>query len=366
MSFILKNTIGIWLILTLLILPFPYFLVNPIYNYSSDSIFIYYLAGITILLSILTSIFHQKYKFLKQDKLEQFLYVTSAYILSYFLLKYGFDKLLLRQFYTPESNTLFSTVGSLSKDILFWTSMGTSKAYNIFMGIIEIIPGLLLLHTKTRVFGAFIAFGVLLNVFMINVGFDISVKLLSLYLLIAATFLLMPVLNHFLDLFIRQRKISVLKPPHLLFSNNRLKKTIKAMAITLILLDVISPYLAEEYSKELKMKMYSGSYEIKTKGAVFLNHSIKRIHIHSNGYFILEDFNSQFQDYKFTLMGKSIYLLKEKITIELNRKENTMSWEEDSKSKYLKFNKIDSNSIPLLKDDFHWTVDGIIESTKTL
>jgi len=244
--------------------------------------------------------------------------------------------------------------------------MGTSKTYNIFMGLAEIIPGLLLLHHKTRIFGAFSAFGVLLNVFMINAGFDISVKLLSLYLVIGTVYILTPVLKQFFDLFIRQREISVLKPPHLLFSNSRLKKTIKVMAITLILIDIVSPYLGTESLKESRTMIYSGSYEIKTKNAKFLNHSIKRIHIHSKGYLILEDFNGQFQDYKFTLLGNSIYLLKEKITIELNSDENTMSWEEDSKLKYLKFNKIDSNSIPLLKDDFHWTVEGIIESTTTL
>lgn len=319
-----------------------------------------------MILSLFISVFQHRYKFIKQEKLEQLLYVFVSHILAYFLLKYGFDKLLFRQFYTPESNTLFTPIGALSKDILFWSSMGTSKAYNVFLGLAEIIPGLLLLYYKTRALGAFIAFGVLLNVFMINIGFDISVKLLSLYLVIGTIYILTPVLKQLFDLFIRQRKISILKPPHLLFSNNRLKKTVKAMVITLILLDVISPYLLEESSKEVKMKMYSGSYEIKTKNAKFLNHSIKRIHIHSKGYFILENFNSQFQDYKFTLMGKSIYLLKEKITIELSRKENTMSWEEDSKLKHLKFTKIDSNSIPFLKDGFHWTVDGIIESTTTL
>src|SRR5690606_32504672 len=135
------NTIGTWLILTLFILPFPYFLIEPFFSLSSDSISTYYLAGIVLIISILISVFQHIFDFIKQEKLDQLLYTFIAYILSYFLLKYGIDKLLLHQFYTPEPNILFTPVGALSKDILFWSTMGTSKLYNIFMGMIEIIPG---------------------------------------------------------------------------------------------------------------------------------------------------------------------------------------------------------------------------------
>ena len=44
--------------------------------------------------------------------------------------------------------------------------MGTSRIYNIFMGIIEIIPAVLLLHKRTRFLGGLIAFVVLTNVFL--------------------------------------------------------------------------------------------------------------------------------------------------------------------------------------------------------
>jgi len=355
----LKNTVGIWLILTIIFLPFPYFLFNPFFSYSSDAISTYYLAGILLILSILFSIFQYLFKFIKQEKLERFLYTSVAYILSYFLLKYGIDKLLLRQFYTPEPNILFTPVGHLSKDILFWSTMGTSKIYNVFMGLIEIIPGIFLLHHKTRIFGAFCAFGVLLNVFMINVGFDISVKLLSLYLVIAATFLLQPVLMKLFDLFVRQKTVSALTPPHLSFSNQTIKRQLKSITISLILLDVVLPYLEPKSVHESQIETYVGSYENKSLNEKFFNHSIKRIHIHRKGYFIVEDVKGKFYDYKFTVIEKSIYLLKEKVSIEIDSNNKAISWKENHQLKKIQVKKINENSIPLLKDEFHWTVNHL-------
>lgn len=343
--------------MNLFILPFPYFLIQPFFNYSSDSISTYYLAGIVLIISLFTSTLLHLFKFEKQAKLGQFLYISIAYILSYFLLKYGIDKLLLHQFYKPEPNILFTPVGALSKDILFWSTMGTSKIYNIFMGLIEIIPGLLLLHHKTRVFGAFCAFGVLLNVFMINAGFDISVKLLSLNLLISTIFLLSPVFKQLFNLFIKQKEIIALSPPHLLMSNDKLKRLIKASVISLMLFDVCLPYLASKSNQEIQIDKVIGSYESKNEHVLFLNHAVKRIHIHGKGYLIIEDLNQKFYDYKFTFIESSIYLLKEKIEVEIDQQNKTISWIENGFSKSIKIKKVNTSSIPLLKDDFHCTVE---------
>ena len=50
---------------------------------------------------------------------------------------YGVQKLLMQQFFTPEANTLYTPLGRLDKDILFWTTMGLSRGYNIFLGVVE-------------------------------------------------------------------------------------------------------------------------------------------------------------------------------------------------------------------------------------
>lgn len=359
MRTLIKNTIGIWLILTIASLPFPYFIFYSFFSYPSDSISSYYATGIAIPCSLLIAFLQNRYKLIESKKLESILFVSAAYMLSYFLLKYGTDKLLLRQFYSPEPNILYTPTGELSKDILFWTSMGTSKSYNFFMGAIEIIPGILLLHHKTRILGALFAFGVLLNVFMINVGFNISVKLLSACLLMASLYLLQPFFRQLVHLFIKQKGVSALTAPHLFFQNNLLKRTLKAIIICLIVLDVVLPYLEQKSIQEIQLETYVGSYESESKSSKILNHSVKRIHIHSRGYLIFEDAKGGFHDYKFTIIGNTIHPLNKKISIEINQSTCTINYEGNKQ----KFKKLKPTDTPLLKDEFHWTVEGMINNS---
>jgi hypothetical protein len=133
------------------------------------------------------------YKKLHQKKIGQFLPIISSYLLAFFLIKYGFDKVFKLQFYYPEPNILHTEFGKLDKDILFWSTMGKSYSYNVFMGLIEIIPGIFLFFRKTRKLGALIAFGVLLNVLVLNFSYGIDVKILSSFLL----FLSLIILNYY-------------------------------------------------------------------------------------------------------------------------------------------------------------------------
>ncbi len=106
-------------------------------------------------------------------KINYWFQVFISYYLALQLLKYGFDKVFKAQFYLPEPNTLFTPLANLTPDILYWSAMGTSRFYSVFMGLLEIIPAILLLFKPTRVIGAMIASLVLLNVVMINFGFAI-------------------------------------------------------------------------------------------------------------------------------------------------------------------------------------------------
>src|SRR5205085_9499653 len=111
------------------------------------------------------------------------IYQLFIYYLCLQLLKYGVDKIFKNQFYLPEPNTLFTPAGMLDKDILYWSTMGTSYGYNIFLGSLEIAAALFILIKRTRLIGLLLSLGILINVTEVNFGFDISVKLFSLFLL---------------------------------------------------------------------------------------------------------------------------------------------------------------------------------------
>jgi uncharacterized membrane protein len=83
-----------------------------------------------------------------------------------------------------------------------WTFMGASKTYTMFSGFAEVIGGLLLFHRRTRTFGTLMIFSVMLNVFMINMSYDVPVKLFSFHLMIEALFIASLDYKRILNLFV--------------------------------------------------------------------------------------------------------------------------------------------------------------------
>ncbi|WP_123920949.1 hypothetical protein [Chryseobacterium balustinum] len=159
---------------------------NSRIDYSSDS---YSMLVLIIILLLTSTIFSF---LIKKKWMEIFLsitgYVCVIYI-SVILIKYGIDKIFKAQFPEPEPNILFTRFGNLDKDILFWSTIGTSKIYNIIMGSIEFFSGVLLLFKRTRFLGLLLAIISFAQILIINISFDISVKLFSLILLLMSLFL---------------------------------------------------------------------------------------------------------------------------------------------------------------------------------
>ncbi|KAA9339567.1 hypothetical protein F0P96_02845 [Hymenobacter busanensis] len=99
-----------------------------------------------------------------------------ALFLSLTLLKYGFVKVLGTQFPRLWAN-LDTPPAELTPMRVAWQFFGYSAAYQQFLGWGEVLPGVLLLFRRTRTLGAFIAAVVMLNVFLVNIFFDVCVKI---------------------------------------------------------------------------------------------------------------------------------------------------------------------------------------------
>lgn len=383
--------VGNWSILFLLTLPFSYAVLPslgkfitetllPFYNWislsffgidgavyyaSSDSIVGFIQAGVLLLLSAFVSPFIFRSKRLHLDSYSSVLHQVLAFLVALFLLKYGIDKLLLHQFYPPEPNTLFTPTGMLSKDILFWSTMGSSKTYNLFMGLIEVIPGLLLFHRKTRMLGAFISIGVFTNVFFLNIGFDITVKLLSLMLLVASVVLFAPYFSRFSEAFFgktaNQHQINIS------FSPTKRSSIIKGIALLLITAETISPYISLNYAKNDQFDSIIGSYEvISVQGdshELPLN-DLRRIHLHSKGYWILENQDATMHDFPFHFnpSTRTIAVKSLKIKLHQDTRSITFNWMEQAHEIKIRTKKIDLNQLPLRQDNTHLTLEGMLQS----
>ena len=117
------------------------------------------------------------------------------YSLAVTLFSYGFAKVFPLQFRPPGFGRLISTYGESSPMGILWTFMGASVAYTIFSGAMEVIGGALLLWRRTATIGAFFSAAVMTNVFVLNMCYDVPVKLYSGNLLLMAIFLMAPELG---------------------------------------------------------------------------------------------------------------------------------------------------------------------------
>jgi hypothetical protein len=94
------------------------------------------------------------------------------------LLFYGIVKVLATQFPHMMAN-MDARFVELNPMRVAWTFFGYSRGYQMFLGWGEMIPAVLLLFRRTTLLGAIVAAIVMLNVFFINVFFDVCLKLNS-------------------------------------------------------------------------------------------------------------------------------------------------------------------------------------------
>jgi hypothetical protein len=105
-------------------------------------------------------------------------------------LSYGIIKLFMLQMAFPQLSQLATPLGDLLPMRFSWLFIGYSAPYQFFSGAMETVAGLLLLYRRTVTAGLFAATGAFMNVVMINLAYDVPVKLYASHLLLSCLFLL--------------------------------------------------------------------------------------------------------------------------------------------------------------------------------
>lgn len=114
------------------------------------------------------------------------------YSLALALMGYGAIKILMQQMPEPDAVRLTTPFGELSPMGLLWAFTGASRTYEIFGGLAEFIPGVLLVFRRTTLIGAMLAVPVMVNVVLLNFAYDVPVKLYSLHLLVMSLAVIAP------------------------------------------------------------------------------------------------------------------------------------------------------------------------------
>ncbi|HEY6306756.1 MAG TPA: hypothetical protein VI488_09915 [Candidatus Angelobacter sp.] len=86
-----------------------------------------------------------------------------------------------------------------------WYSVGASRAYEIFTGCAETLGGILLIVPRTATLGALICLADLIEIFTLNMTYDVPVKLFSFHLILFALFLLAPEGHRLISFFFSDR-----------------------------------------------------------------------------------------------------------------------------------------------------------------
>jgi hypothetical protein len=150
-------------------------------------------------------------------RLDTWLRLLVRYTLSFILFGYGFAKIFPLQFQPTQLARFNQPYGDFSPMGVLWSFMGASMPYTVFAGICEAVPATLLLFRRTATLGALAAAGVLLNVFMLNMCYDVPVKLYSFHLLLMAVFLAAPEFRRFANVFVLNRTAEPSSAPRIRF-----------------------------------------------------------------------------------------------------------------------------------------------------
>lgn len=121
------------------------------------------------------------------------------------MLFYGMAKVVPTQMPEPPLVALLSQYGDFTPAAVLWMQVGSAPVYEILLGSAEVLGGLLLFWPRTATLGAMISLISMAQVFILNMTFDVPVKILSGHLLLISFVLLAPQARRLADVLVLQR-----------------------------------------------------------------------------------------------------------------------------------------------------------------
>ena len=314
-------------------------------NFDSDSVSLAILLCVFFAISLITLFFK------KNEKFNYIAQIISCYYLIFVLLIYGFDKLFLEQFPEPESNILYTNFGMLQKDILYWSVLGLAPTYTFLIGFVECLIAFLLFFRKTRLLGLLLAFVSFSYIFVVNISFDISVKIFSFLLLLITVF----------QLYFYRDKLK--KLIHVLFEKAKdQSKPIQLALKTFVMLSFISVLLIPYFSSMKQNNNFSAAYEMQTTTC---NPSIaalnfKRMYVLKQGYVVFENAKEQMTDYKIVKFDDVLSLEKrQNITTFVVKYKDKNTLVLDSEGCSYTFKTISVGKLPVFTHKNHLFIDYV-------
>jgi uncharacterized membrane protein YphA (DoxX/SURF4 family) len=164
------------------------------------------------------------------ERLYEWFRLYLRMVLAAIMIPYGAAKLFPAQFPAPSLSTLLEPYGNSSPMRLLWTFMGASPSYSFFAGAVEVLGGALLIVPQLTTLGALISAAAMTNVLMLNIGYDVPVKIFTFNLVLMSIVLVLPDLRRLADFFVFNHRVepAVVRP---LFRRKRLNQIALALQL---------------------------------------------------------------------------------------------------------------------------------------
>ncbi len=312
-------------------------------------------------------------------KLQYVLLTGMRYFLAAAMLSYGFAKVFKTQFYLPEPNTLFTPLGEVPRDLLFWSTMGASHSYSVFTGLAEVLVGLLLLFRGSRLVGSLLGIALMVNVVALNLSYDISVKAYSTLLLLLAVLIAAPNLGRLWALICgRAVPASRLWAPTFTLRWQRLAFVAsKTFVVCALLFDAVGTNFEQgNFNDDLAPRpAYHGAYQVTEfiangdTSALDLRFAQRwrRVFVHRQGYLIVQYMDDHMRDYALEIDEQQgrLRLLVDVAQLEWNDLQfravghhlAALSGVVEGDTLSMKLQALDWRALPLLRGEFNWTSD---------
>jgi hypothetical protein len=162
---------------------------------------------------------------------------------------YGFAKAVPLQMYFPFPFKFLEPLRNFSPMGMLWASIGISPAYEVFTGCAELAGGFLLVFPRTVTLGALVCLADAIQVFVLNMTYDVCVKLFAFHLIVISLLLLVPDLRQLFKLFFRGQ-------PAALTRAQPLFRSVRANRIAGIALTVLWCWMVAANLLDLKRGWY--------------------------------------------------------------------------------------------------------------
>jgi hypothetical protein len=198
------------------------------------------------------------------QKLFSIISLYARYYLAFFLISYGISKIMVTQFPPLRYTRLAESYGDSTPMGLFWTLMSASKPYTIISGSLEALAGVLLFFRRTTVVGCLLAIVVMTQIVLINLCYNVCVKLFSMHLLMISFFVLGEDNVNLFKLFFMRKPVSLASKQ--VFKKN--KQLYISIGVQFLVLLALFTYMIQMESDLIKpaptgQKRFYGIYKSK-------------------------------------------------------------------------------------------------------